>query len=263
MATLAGFSGKSNQERQAYLAERLFPEAGLTDITLQRVYYDGGWGEEYGNWDGLHNVIGWRRGSLPEQQRRRIVVGAHYDKVTYPWRSATPGHSDGILDNGTGAALLARLAREVAPPKHDLVVVGFATEEPPPFFAGSTTYFGALSPEERDAVLAYVNLDVLGRGELAMVMNSSPPLAAVALARAASGGLGLTWRAVSLDVNSDHLPALSYGIPVLALTSTDYDGRHIHAPEDRLSAVDPAAYARHYATIRAILEALDQHFAGP
>lgn len=48
METLAGFSGKSNQQRQAYVAERLFVDAGLTDILLQQVWYGGTWGEESG-----------------------------------------------------------------------------------------------------------------------------------------------------------------------------------------------------------------------
>lgn len=191
-----------------------------------------------------------------------MVVGAHYDKVTYPGRSATPGRSDGILDNATGTALLARLARTIPQPRHDLVVIALATEEAPPFFNGSKTYFGALSGEELSGVLAYVNLDVLGRGDLAVVTNSSPPLSTVVQARTQADGLSLTWRGASTEVNSDHLIALAYGIPVLALTCTDYTSRNIHVPEDNLSAIDPDAYAVHAITIQAILEALDQYFAG-
>lgn len=261
VGALVGFSGKSNQQRQTYIVETLFPQAGLTDIQVQSFPYSSPWGEEYGNWDGLHNVSAIRRGTLPDGQRKRIIVGGHYDKVTYPWRSATPGHSDGILDNGSGVAVLALLAREFPAPQNDLVFVGMATEEPPPYFNGSKAFFGQMSHDELAQTAAYVNIDVLGRGQLAAVVVSSPPLAAAAAVRVAGAGLPFARVPVSSNNNSDHLTAQAYGIPALALTCTGYSARDIHVPEDNLSVIDPETYFEHYRAARAALQAVDDHVA--
>jgi Zn-dependent M28 family amino/carboxypeptidase len=259
---LAGFSAKTNQERENYIATQLFPTAGIEDVHLQRVLYGGAWGEQYGNWDNLHNVIGLRRGTLPVDQRKTIAIGAHFDKVTYPGRSANPGFSDGILDNATGVALIASLAQAISRPFNDIKFVAFASEEPPPYFNGSRLYFS--EAENTAGVLCYLNFDVLGRGNMAIITGSAnQELADIALGVAKETGVPLVWRPSSTNTASDDLMAQAAGLRVLAFACDGYDRLDIHVPEDNLSAVDQDAYYQHYVLALKILAYLDAWYAEP
>jgi len=257
---LRGFSGKTNQQREAYIAQELFPNSGLTNITKQPVTYNGPWGKEYGNWDDLSNLLALRSGSRPDKQGKRIIVGGHFDKATYPGRSRTPGISDGILDNASGVAAVAKIAQYLKDPLNDIQFIAFASEEPQPFFNGSRAYFDNLPDKEN--VLVYINLDVLGRGNLALVENSvDPELAEIAFQVARDEKLPLVWRPASHQTNSDQLIAQANGLKVLAITSDEFEWYDIHVPEDNLSAVDPDVFHRQYRLAARIIIAIDRHFA--
>lgn len=256
---LSGFSGKSNQERERYIAEHLFPQAGLTEVTKQTVHYGGSWGAEYGNWDGLSNVIATRKGSLASG-RKKIILGAHFDKVTYPGRSGRAGRSDGILDNASGVTAIAKIAQALRNPYNDIDVVAFATEEPEPYFIGSRIYFGKLPDEGR--VLFFANFDCLGRGNLALIRGAADPTLSELLAGAvASQGIPLAWRPADKEVVSDHVIAQFFGIRVLSFTSDSFDWRNTHVPEDNLSAVNQEDYYRQYLLSLRIIAYLDAYLA--
>ncbi|MDO8672334.1 MAG: M28 family peptidase [Dehalococcoidia bacterium] len=259
-ADLAGFSNKSNQEREQYVAEYLFPKAGLADISRESVPYTGSFGPEYGNWDGLSNVIARRGGSLPESSRKLIVLGAHFDKVTYPRRSPTGERSDGIFDNGTGVTIIAKIIQALQSPLNDIEVVAFASEEPEPYFLGSRVYFGKSS--ERQRMLFFVNFDCLGRGNLALVEKGDPTLSEVAVRVADGEKLPLVWRTDIAEVASDNLIAEAFGVRTLYFTSDAYDWHNIHVPGDNLSAVNEEAYYRHYLISLQIVAYLDAYLAG-
>ncbi len=257
---LAGFSNKSNQEREQYVAERLFPKAGLADLSKQSVPYIGSFGSEYGNWDGLSNVVAVRKGSLPTSSRKLIVLGAHFDKVTYPRRSASTGRSDGILDNASGVNLIAKIVQAMPTPLNDIEVVAFASEEPEPYFLGSRIYFGKSA--DRPRMLFFANFDCLGIGNLALISQAEDPsLSNLAVRVAANEGTPLVWRAASGDVASDHLIAQYFGVKTLYFTTDGYDWHNTHVPEDNLSAVNKEAYYRHYLISLKIVAYLDAYLA--
>ena len=82
------------------------------------------------------------------------MVGAHYDSV-----------DAGAVDNWSGASLLPSLYEALAlkPRRHRFVFAAFSGEERG--LVGSADFVKTLTPEEKAAIRAYVNLDCLGMGQ--------------------------------------------------------------------------------------------------
>lgn len=258
-STLVAFSGKTNQERQRYVADVLFPRAGLQP-QLQPVPYHGPWTADQGNWDNLSNVWAMVPGSLPADQRRIIIVGAHFDKATYPGLSRKPGRSDGILKNATGVTVLAHVAEMLRQPRHDVIFVSFASEEPDPYLLGSKAFFGAA--QDLDRVALFINLAVLGKGNLALVTGYSDERAAeLVLLTARELGQNVEWRQSSTLTNSDQVTGYRNGLPVLAITCSGYEETDIHVPDDMLPAVDRQAFTNQFRIIARSIARIDLSLA--
>ncbi|MEJ8277825.1 M28 family peptidase [Pseudonocardia spirodelae] len=107
--------------------------------------YDAGDGRE------LRNVVARTRGTDPA---RVVLAGAHLDSVR-----AGPG----INDDGTGIAGLLAAAAAIGPQPgtRNTVAFGFWGSEEDEL-QGSTGYVRDLSGDERDALLLYLNADMLG-----------------------------------------------------------------------------------------------------
>ncbi len=119
------------------------------------------------------NVIATRSGG-----ERQVVVGAHYDSV-----SAGPGAND----NGSGTAVLLELARVTAGRAYPftLRLIAFDAEESG--LHGSKYYVRQLAPAGPPAILAMINLDMVGVGER-MAFSGDDVLVARALEHAATAG---------------------------------------------------------------------------
>ncbi len=84
---------------------------------------------------------------------KRIVLGAHYDKVA---------ESPGAVDNGSGCSILIEIIADIKenPVNHPVDIVFFDAEEHG--FGGSRCY---VSEVDSQNVLGYINLDVCGYGD--------------------------------------------------------------------------------------------------
>jgi hypothetical protein len=160
-----------------------------------------------------------------------VMLGAHLDSVpTGP----------GINDNGTGIAALLEVARVVhgCDSTRRIRFAWWAAEEA--MLAGSTAYVESLSDDERDAIVAYLNFDMIGSPNYVRFVYdvSSPP---------GSGDIedafldyfddeGLEVEPIGYSGRSDHVAFFEHGIAIgglftgadMAMTADEahtYDGQ--------------------------------------
>ena len=204
----AGLSGEDG-ERLAALLERTSLDAELTvDASLAE--------------RGATNVVATRPGG-----EREVVVGAHYDSV-----SAGPGAND----NGSGTAVLLELARVTAGRAYPftLRLIAFDAEELG--LHGSRHYVRQLAPTAPAAILAMINLDMVGVGER-MAFSGDDVLVARALEHAAAAGQVGGLVNDGPGSSSDHASFEAAGVRSLFV----HRGRdpHYHTADDRPEYVLP------------------------
>jgi len=189
--------------------------------------------------------------ALAGQGDGTIVVGAHFD-----------GHpaGKGAVDNWGGAALLPSLyqALSKSPRRHRFVFVGFTEEEKG--LVGSRFYVKQLSPEERGAIRAYINLDSLGLGDAVIWLSRADRGLASAYV-AVSRALQMRASATNMEkVGDDDSRSFSeVKVPTITFHSiTQKTWEILHSSRDRLEAIDREAYYRTYTLLAAYLAYLDQ-----
>jgi aminopeptidase S len=147
---------------------------------------------------------------LPGTGEGVIVVGAHVDSVR-----AGPG----INDNASGVAALLVIAdrlRELPSPERTIRFAFWGAEEGGPF--GSRAYLASLDASERDAIVAYLNVDMIGSPNAVRFVYAegaaAPGSERLTDAFAAHfSAAGLPWAAIDLEGDSDHGPFIDAGIP--------------------------------------------------
>ncbi|MCC6175084.1 MAG: M20/M25/M40 family metallo-hydrolase [Chloroflexi bacterium] len=159
---------------------------------------------------------------------RTIVIGGHFDSV-----SAGPGAND----NGSGTAVLLELARVLAVrgSPFTIQIVAFDAEEIG--LRGSAHMVAHLSDDERRAIRAMINLDMVGVGDSARAGGSDELVAA---AMDVGTALGERVRPLGGEGtgSSDHASFQAAGIPALFIyRSSD---PNYHSANDRAEYVDPA-----------------------
>jgi aminopeptidase YwaD len=156
----------------------------------------------------------------------RTLSGGHYDSV--PW-------ADGATDNASGSAVVLELARAAAVAGlDDACFALFGAEEVG--LQGSAFFVAEMTPEERDALEAMYNFDVVaGRGAVALIGDA----ALIESADTLSGELGISAAPSRLPENSgsDHLSFLDVHIPALMFSASG--GPPIHTPEDNVANLVP------------------------
>ena len=221
-----------------------------------------------------HNVVAIVEGSDPRLKDSYVAIGAHYDHIGYADRSAAPGNErppgapgrvtagtgsdhvwNGADDNGSGTVTLMALARafrEGTPPKRSLIFVWHTGEE-----AGlyGSRYFADYPPVPIDAIVAQLNVDMVGRNRnddrnqsntVYLVGSDRISSELHEISRAANGSLP---RPLTLDYEmndpsdpeqlyyrSDHYSYAAKGIPVIFFTT----GLHpdYHANTDEVSKIE-------------------------
>jgi hypothetical protein len=204
--------------------------------------------------------------TLPGSSEATILVGAHYDRRRY---------GESVVDNWSGVVLLPSLYRAiaVAPREHGFVFVGFSEvervrsttkEELPP---ASRNFLRSLSPEQRRALVAMVNLKGLGLGETAIWAARADPSLRLDL-RSVARSLGLPLREIDfrerVHVQADVHSFRREGIPTIMIHSFDLEtGILLSQPQrDRsLEGIRPDAYYDSYRLISAYLAYLDHTLA--
>ena len=117
------------------------------------------------------NVVGIPPGF--DERQPYVIVGGHYDSLNGP----------GANDNATGIAVALEIARVVdeRPPSLPVVFVAFGAEERQPtpqreHHVGSQHYVEKMSSAARKNLVAFVNIDMVGRGDVIQCprMSSGP-----------------------------------------------------------------------------------------
>jgi Iap family predicted aminopeptidase len=182
------------------------------------------------------------RNVIAESGPRRgpvVVAGAHLDSV--------PG-GPGVNDNGSGVATLLEVAATLGGREPGRIRLAFwgAEEEG---LIGSRHYVRGLSTEQRRAIAAYLNLDMVGSpNAVPAVYSDGAPRLANLLRRVYPG----RERGVLTGNRSDHAPFESAGVPVNGLYTGAGErgpggGRRdpcYHLPCDTLANVDRAELLR-------------------
>ena len=161
----------------------------------------------------------------PADDGRVVVLGAHYDTVP---------DTQGANDNGSGVATLMAVARELSGKQFPFTIrfVAFGAEEVGLF--GSTHYVGSLSEEELGSIVAMLNFDVPGSGDIVEVIGSAR-LVDWVLEYAEAAGIEAR-RGVPLEgASSDHASFRAAGVPVVFFLADDLS--RINSPDDDLEFV--------------------------
>jgi len=154
---------------------------------------------------------------LPGTEPERVVMlGAHLDSVL---------DGPGIDDNGSGVSALLSFARAAAAatrPKATLRLAFWAAEEVG--LLGSGRYVANLDADQRHAIVAYLNADMLGspNGFPGVYAEPDAPPGSTTLTAELQGALatfGSPNVTVDMAGGSDHAPFMRAGVPVGGLFS--------------------------------------------
>jgi len=171
-----------------------------------------------------------------------VLVGAHIDSV-----SAGPGAND----NAGGTAVVTELARSIAGRSFpfEIRLLAFGAEEVG--LIGSRQYVSRMPDEERQSVIAMINLDMIGVGSQ-LRFGGTPDLIGQAISAAASMGESATRMGSGLSSASDHASFIDAGMPAVFFYRSE--DPNYHTANDRFEQVDP----RHVeSTGRIVLALLD------
>jgi hypothetical protein len=223
-----------------------------------------------------HNIVGIVEGSDPQLKHTFVAFGAHYDHVGYaegevtrsdagPRRAGAPGRVtagaeddriwNGADDDGSGTVAILALAKAFADgpkPKRSLIFVWHAGEERGLW---GSRYFADYPPVPMDAVVAQLNIDMIGRNRdnktsesntVYLVGSDRISTELHTLNRAANGSLP---KPLALDYEfndptdleqlyyrSDHYSYAAKGVPIIFFTT----GLHpdYHANSDEVSKIE-------------------------
>ena len=172
-----------------------------------------------------------------------LVIGAHYD---------TTPNSPGANDNGSGVAAALVVAEELSDDElpFDLRFVLFGAEEIG--LNGSFAYVGGLGEGESENILAMINLDVVGTGDLTGIGSGGMVEMAVETARDIGIDLGIV--DLPEGYGSDHIAFMLAGIDVIFLFADDVT--YINSPQDTLEHLQPEPLAQSVELTLDIIERL-------
>ena len=174
-----------------------------------------------------------------------LVIGAHYD---------TTPNSPGANDNGSGVAAVLVVAEELSDDElpFDLTFVLFGSEEIG--LNGSFAYVGGLGEGESDRILAIINLDVVGTGELTGIGTDS--MVELAVETAMDIGFELGTVDLGAGYGSDHIAFMLAGIDVIFLFADDVT--YINSLLDTLEHLQPEPLAQSVELTLEIVERLTE-----
>lgn len=156
------------------------------------------------------NVIAQSRG----QGVRSLVIGGHYDTVV---------DSPGGNDNATGTAVVLELARVlstyVLPQDLTILFVAFGAEETG--LHGSRRFVESLSKRQRESIVAMLNYDMIGVGDV-LAVGGNDHLTRLAVEVAKEQGWTPQQLGMEIAHRSDHAPFVAARVPALMF----------HAPRD-------------------------------
>jgi Zn-dependent M28 family amino/carboxypeptidase len=215
--------------------EALFEKAGApeSDVSVEK-------------YKGVENLVVVKRGESDE----RIVVGAHYDKVS---------DGCGAVDNWTGIVAVSHLFRSLkdVPMKKTLVFVAFGKEERG--LVGSHAMANAIGKERAAAYCAMVNIDSLGLAPPQVADNmSSRKLRDLAATLAKEMKMPFASAGIP-GADSDSSSFMSKRIPAITIHGMSRDWHEIlHSSRDQSSKVNAAHVYMGYRLALALITRVDE-----
>ncbi len=188
--------------------------------------------------------------TLPGSTASTIIVGAHFDLAE---------KGDGVVDNWTGASLLASLYEGLMgiPRQHTFVFVGFMGEESG--LVGSKAFVKQLGKNLQN-VKAMVNMDTLGLSDAEVWVNHADK-ELVHWIDVAADTMKLPVAAMNVDQvgSTDSESFREKKIPAITIHSlTTATLPILHSAKDKIEAVHLEEYYRTYKLVSAYLMVLDQ-----
>jgi hypothetical protein len=187
-----------------------------------------------------NNIVAKIEGSDPELKKEIVIVGGHYDHEGKDNRGRVYGGAD---DNASGTSAVIELARAFkqleTKPKRTILFILFTAEEKGLLGA---RYYTENPLYPLDKTIAMVNLDMLGRNDVAQIAvvgkYQFPKLFdIIAAANKKSVNFDLTLSAESFLANSDHFPFMRKDVPSIFFNSGSHD--QLHRPEDTVRRINP------------------------
>jgi Zn-dependent M28 family amino/carboxypeptidase len=198
----------------------------------------------------VENLIVGKPGATEE----KIIVGAHYDKVSA---------GCGAVDNWSGIVVLAHLYRtfKQVPLNKTLIIVAFGKEEEG--LLGSKAMVWGIKKEETSQYCAMINIDSLGMG-IPQVADNMSTQKLEDLASGLAKKMNMPFRHASiLGAGADSQPFVAKGIPALTLHGLTDDWRSVlHTTDDKPSRVDPASVYLGYGLVLALVASIDKGACG-
>ena len=178
----------------------------------------------------VDNVVGRLPGTDPDLRDEYVVVGAHFDHIGVDARGRIGFGAD---DNASGTAAMLEIveACAAAPPARSLLFCAFSAEEDG--LVGSRALANS-PPIDVDAMVAMINLDMIGRGDAGKVVvlgtKQNPDLGKVLKRAKRLGKTGIkkvvTDKAAHLWERSDHHSFHSVGVPVLFFFEAEHESEN-------------------------------------
>lgn len=173
------------------------------------------------------NVIGTLKASRGNKAAKTIVIGAHYDGVDVPAAN----------DNASGTATMMEIARVLSSQKlaYNIKFMAFGAEEIG--LVGSEQYVLSLTEDERNNIVAMINMDMVGIGDTVGVMTLEPDADSFVadLAEVYLQKFGFEY-ARSTSSSSDHANFEAVGIPSVFLNYGP--DPYYHTDEDTLNKIE-------------------------
>ncbi len=187
--------------------------------------------------------------SKPGPSQERIVLGAHYDKVS---------DGCGAVDNWTGIVTLAHLYKTIkdTPLNKSFLFVAFGKEEKG--LVGSNAMVGAIKKEDLPQYCAMINIDSLGMGVPQAADNmSSKKLLALAADLAKEAEIPYAHASIA-GADADSSSFLDKKIPAITIHGlTNQWSSILHSSKDQPSKVNAASVYLGYRLALLMLSRLD------
>ena len=186
---------------------------------------------------------------LPGSTDSTIIVGAHSD---------LRGRGQGVLDDWSGAALLASLFQALRGSirQHTFIFVGFTAEEH--HMKGSRFYVKQLNAAGVGKIRAMVNLDCIGAASTAVWTHHGDPKLLAILYDVGREEHSAVRNVNLVRIYDDAMQFRKGKIPTVSIHSlTGGTVRVLHSRRDTLSVIDLDQYYASYRLIASYLACLD------
>jgi hypothetical protein len=170
-----------------------------------------------------------------------IIVGGHYDSITYNQAPGPMTYAPGADDNGSGTAATLELARILAnnPLPQTVIFIPFAQEEQG--LRGSSAY-AAEAFSRGDDIRFMLNMDMIGykpnTTNVRLYHDSPSTSIADLMVSLASTYAGLTGIKGSASGNSDHWPFMQRGWPAVFVHEYIFNNQGWHKNTDLVDSMN-------------------------